>query len=59
MILDTYTTNTHINMAESGRVVKLTVSWNINRGKKVKEDTIEKSASAERERLEMTKKGYK
>ena len=59
MILDTYTTNTHINMAESGRVVKLTVAWNINRGKKVKEDIIEKSASAERKRLEESKKSYK
>lgn len=57
--LNSYLTDSQSNMAESGRVVKVTVAWNINEGKKVKEYRIEKSASEERDRLEATKKNYK
>jgi hypothetical protein len=53
--LDSYTTNSAMNLASNGRIIKFAVAWNFNSGKKLKRHQLENSSSDERNRFNSNK----
>lgn len=49
--LDAYSMESTYHPASAGRLVKVSLTWNFNRGKKAKKVTVEKNSAAERGRL--------
>lgn len=49
--LDAYSMESTYHPAAAGRLVKVSLTWNFNRGKKAKKVAVEKNSAAERSRL--------